>query len=293
MATIALSVSVPERRGPMRNVRSFLRDPKAKVSTFVLATFVVLAVFGSHIAPYGVNDQDLSRSLESPSLDHPMGTDQLGRDVLSRGIYGARISVSVGLLAVSIALVTGSALGLLAGFAGRLIDTIVMRFVDAWMSFPPLILILGIVAILGSSLINVMVAVGLASFPVFSRLVRSETLSAKQQDYILAARASGASDARLMLRHVLPNTVQPVVVQASLLVGAAVLAEASLSFLGLGARPPAATWGLIIAEGFPVVRLSPWPTIFPGVFIFLFVLSANFFGDRMRDLLDPKLRGSV
>ncbi|MGE3077257.1 MAG: ABC transporter permease [Dehalococcoidia bacterium] len=292
MAVLALPQANVERRR-MKSVRHFLRDPKAQIASFVLGIYIVCALVGPQISPHGENDQDLSHSLEAPSIQHPFGTDQLGRDLLSRTIYGARVSVTIGLLAVALAIAVGLPLGLVSGYFGGWLDAVVMRFVDAWMSFPALILVLSIVAILGSSLLNVMIAIGLASFPVFARLIRAQTISNKETDFVLAARSLGATTYRILWRHILPNSIQPVVVQASLLIGGAVLAEAGLSFLGLGARPPTATWGLIISEGFPVVRLSPWPTVFPGVLIFLFVLSANFMGDRLRDTLDPRLRGKI
>ena len=220
-----------------------------------------------------------------------MGTDRLGRDVMSRAIYGTRVSVSVGLIAVGVAAAIGLPIGLAAGYLGGWVDEALMRFVDAWIAFPALILILGIVAIMGPGVVNVMIALGLSSFPVYARLIRAQTLSVKERDFILAARTLGAGDLRIVVSHVIPNSIQPIIVQASLLVGVAVLAEAGLSFLGIGVKPPSATWGVIIAEGFPVIRTSPWPTVLPGILIFLFVLSTSFIGDRLRDVLDPRLRG--
>ncbi len=274
-------------------LRRFFADPKAKVAGAILLVVIIFAIAGPQIAPHGENAQDLRRSLEGPSWTFLAGTDQLGRDILSRSIYGSRVSVSVGLVAVAIAAAVALPIGLLAGYFGGWIDGLLMRFVDTWISFPPLILILAIVAIAGSSTGNVMIAIGLASFPVFARLLRALTLSSKEQDFVLAARSLGASDTRIVWRHILPNTIQPVIVQATLLVGIAVLAEAALSFLGIGSQPPNATWGLMISEGFPLIRNSLWPTFLPGVMIMLFVLAANFLGDRLRDVLDPRLRGSL
>jgi peptide/nickel transport system permease protein len=282
--------------GRVANARAslsrFFRDPKATVAIAILAMFIILAIGAPLIAPEGENDQDYSNPLASPSLEHPMGTDRLGRDVLSRIIYGARVSVTVGLIAVGLAAVIGVPLGLISGYFGGWGDEILMRFVDAWIAFPGLILLLAIVSILGGGVVNVMVAIGLSSFPVYARLIRSQTLSVKQRDFVLAARSLGASGPRLVIQHILPNTIQPVIVQASLLVGAAVLAEAGLSFLGIGINPPQATWGVIIQEGFPVIRINPWPAVMPGIAIVLFALSTNFLGDRLRDVLDPRLRGS-
>ena len=289
-----LPVAAPQfrRRRVPKGVGIFLQDPKARVASFIFGVVVFFAVFGPALAPSGENEQDLRASLEAPSWTHPMGTDQLGRDILSRSMYGSRVSVTVGLIVVAIAAGVALPIGLGAGYFGGWIDTILMRFVDTWISFPPFILILAIVAIAGTSLVNVMLAIGLASFPVFARLLRALTLSLKAQDFVLAARALGASDQRILARHLLPNTVQPLIVQGTLLVGVAVLAEAALSFLGVGVQRPQATWGNMIADGFPVIRSSVWPTILPGVLIMLFVLAANFMGDRLRDVLDPRLRGS-
>jgi peptide/nickel transport system permease protein len=280
----------PRRRRTL-GVRRFFSDPKAVFAVLVLGTFAIGALGAPILAPYGENDQDPSRSLQAPSLKHPMGTDRLGRDLLSRVIYGARTSVTVGLVAVSVATLIGVPLGLVAGTFGGAVDNVLMRFVDAWIAFPTLILIMSIVAIMGGGVVSVMIAIGLGSYPVYARLIRGQTLSIKEREFVLSARALGAGETRIMVRHILPNAVQPVIVQASLLVGVAVLAEASLSFLGIGVRPPAATWGIIMSEGFPLIRVSPWPVVFPGIAIFLFVLATNFLGDRLRDTLDPRRRG--
>jgi peptide/nickel transport system permease protein len=276
-----------------KSARRFFRDPKAVIGVVILTVFVFVAVTADFITPYGETQQSPRESLEFLSWDHLLGTDRLGRDLLTRIIYGTRVSVSVGLIAVGLAAGIGVPIGLIAGYFGGWADEILMRFVDAWIAFPQLILLLAIVAILGPGVVNVMVAIGLSSFPVYARLVRGQTLSVKTTDYMLAARALGASDLRLVLRHVLPNTIQPVIVQASLLVGAAVLAEAGLTFLGIGVNPPQATWGVIIQEGFQVIRINPLPAILPGIGIILFTLAANFLGDRLRDVLDPRLRGST
>ncbi len=274
-----------------RGLHKFFEDPKALVGAVILGIFIVLAVFAPLIAPEGINDQDPSRSMFSPSLDHPMGTDRLGRDVLSRVIYGSRISVTVGIIAVGIAAGIGVPLGLLAGYSRGWIDEVLMRFVDAWIAFPGLILTMAIVAIIGPGVVNVMIAIGLSSFPVYARLIRGQTLSMREREFVFAARSLGASNLRIVAQHILPNTIQPVIVQASLLIGSAILAEAGLSFLGIGIEPPQPTWGAIISGGFPLITINPWPAILPGVCLFLFVLSTSFLGDRLRDVLDPRLRG--
>jgi peptide/nickel transport system permease protein len=279
-------------RGLLRSVRSFLFEPKAAVATVILTLIVLMAVFAPLIAPYGENQQDRTASLVKPSWSHPFGTDRLGRDVLSRVIYGSRVSLRVGVIAVGIAAAIGIPMGLIAGYLGKWADEAIMRFVDAWIVFPNLILLLAIVAILGPGTTNVMIAIGLNSFPVYARLIRAQTLSLKERDFVLAARALGARDSSILFRHILLNALQPVIVQGSLAVGGAVLAEAGLSFLGIGVKPPTATWGVIINDGFAVIRTNPWISVTPGIAIVLFVLSVNLLGDRLRDVLDPRLRGS-
>ena len=275
-----------------RRFPRFFRDPKAAVSVVLLICFVVLAIGSPAVAPYGENKQNLLASHEGPSLKHLLGTDRIGRDVFSRVIYGTRTSISVGLVAVAVACALGVPLGLIAGYSGRWTDEILMRIVDAWFAFPSLILLLAIVAILGPGITNVMIAIGLGSFPIIARLVRGQTLAVKERDYVLAARSSGAGSVRIMRSHLLPNTIQPVIVQASLLVGFAVLTEAGLSFLGVGIKPPAATWGIVIQEGFRDIRTNVWASVGPGVAITAFVLAVNLIGDRLRDVLDPHLRGA-
>jgi len=290
-ASAPLERSLGGRRNTFRAVKTFFRDPKAVVAAVILTGFILLAIFAPVIAPYGENEQDPRASLVHPSAEHPLGTDRLGRDVLSRIIYGTRVSLRVGLIAVGIAAVIGVPLGLLAGFFGRWPDEIIMRFVDAWIAFPNVILLLGIVAVLGPGTTNVMIAIGLNTFPVYARLVRGQALSVKERDFVSAARSLGASNVEIMRRHILPNTIQPVIVQGSLAVGAAVLAEAGLSFLGIGVKPPTATWGTIIQDGFAAIRTNAWVSFAPGVAIVLFVLAVNLLGDRLRDVLDPRMRG--
>jgi len=278
--------------GFFKVARRFFADPKATVACVILVAFLVIALFAPMIAPFGENQQNTRASLVQPSASHWFGTDRLGRDVLSRVIYGTRVSLRVGLIAVGIAALIGVPLGLVSGFYGKWVDELIMRVVDTWIAFPPLILLLGVIAILGPGTTNVMIAIGLSSFPIYARLIRAQTLSIKERDYVIGARALGATDRGVMFRHILPNTIQPVIVQGSLAVGAAVLAEAGLSFLGIGVKPPTATWGVVIQDGFSVIRSNYWISVAPGIAIILFVLAVNLLGDRLRDVLDPRLRGS-
>ncbi|HZU77312.1 MAG TPA: ABC transporter permease [Dehalococcoidia bacterium] len=279
-------------RGLLRTLLSFLAEPKAAIATTILAAFIIIALLAPVIAPYGENQQNTHASLVQPSAQHWFGTDRLGRDVFSRVLYGTRVSLRVGFIAVGIAALIGVPLGLVAGFYGGWLDEVIMRVVDAWIAFPQLILLLGVINILGPGTTNVMIAIGLGSFPIYARLIRGQTLSIKQRDFVLSARSLGGTDGTVMFRHILPNTIQPVIVQASLAVGGAVLAEAGLSFLGIGVKPPTATWGVVIQDGFTVIRTNYWISIAPGIAIILFVFAVNLLGDRLRDVLDPRLRGS-
>lgn len=272
-------------------VKKFFADPKAMVSGAILSIFIIIAIGAPWVAPYGENEQERSLSYAQPSWDHPLGTDRLGRDVLSRVMYGSRVSLRIGIIAVGVAVAVGVPLGLIAGYSRRWLDEIIMRIVDAMIAFPNLIFLLFVIAIIGPGVTNVMIAIGLNAFPIYARLTRAQTLSLKERDFVLAARALGADDLRILRQHVLPNAVQPIIVQGSLFVGAAVLAESALSFLGIGIQPPTATWGVIIADGFPIIRVNPWVAITPGIAIVVFVLAVNLLGDRLRDVLDPRLRG--
>ena len=250
-----------------------------------------IAATAPMIAPYDPFEQDYDSLLKGPSLAHPFGTDRVGRDILTRVMYGTQISVLVGIVAVGISIAVGVPLGLLSGFVGGALDNVIMRFMDALIAFPRLILALAIVAVLSPGITNVMIAVGIGSMPVYARLMRSQALAIRENQYIEAAHSLGVSNMRVMYRHVLPNAVSPVIVQATLGLGYAVLAEASLSFLGVGVQPPTATWGSILNQGAPLLEQAWWVAFFPGVAIFLFVLCLNLAGDALRDILDPRLRG--
>jgi len=251
----------------------------------------LIAATAPLISPYDPLEQDYDALLQSPSLSHPFGTDRVGRDIFARVLYGTQISVLVGLVAVGISIVIGVPLGLLSGFVGGAVDNVIMRFMDALIAFPRLILALAIVAVLSPGIMNVMIAVGIGSMPVYARLMRSQALAIRENQYIEAAHSLGVSNVRVMYRHVLPNAVSPIIVQATLGLGYAVLAEASLSFLGVGVQPPTATWGSILNQGAPLLEQAWWVAFFPGLAIFLFVLCLNLAGDALRDILDPRLRG--
>lgn len=294
VAPLSASAEVlPKPRGRYRTVIGFFNEPKAAVGGAMLAVILFTAAFAPVITPEGQHNVQPQRSLQGPSLDHPFGTDRLGRDIYSRIVYGSRVSVIVGVVAAGLAVFFGVPLGLLAGYAGGLVDDALMRFVDAWIAFPNLILVLAIITIIGGGVFNVMLAIGLGAFPLYARLIRGQTLSLRQTEYVTAATAMGAGPMRVMIRHILPNGYQPLLVQASLFTGSAVIAEAGLSFLGIGVQPPTATWGIIISDGFQVIRTHPWGAVIPGIPLAAFVMSVNLLGDRIRDLTDPRLRGVV
>lgn len=254
----------------------------------LLLTF--LAVFGRIIAPYDPIALDLANILAPPSPAHPFGTDELGRDILSRLLSGSTISLQVGIVAVLMASIPGTVIGVTVGYRGGWADHLVMRVLDGFMAFPSLVLALTIVSVLGASVFNVMLAIAVTSFPYYARLVRGQVLAVREFDYILAIRSVGARDARIIFSHVLPNAISPVFVQASLGVGFAITAEASLSFLGLGIQPPTPTWGSMIQVGFQYLETAPWLVMAPGTLIFLAVLGFNLLGDGLREALDPHLR---
>ena len=269
--------------------RNLLKVRLAGAGLAILSIFAIIAVFAPIISPYSPYKQDYKIRMEGPSISHWLGTDHLGRDTLSRLFYGARVSLLVGVVAVSISMAIGVPLGLLSGYLGGWIDEVVMRVLDALYAFPSLILALAIVAILSPGMTNVMIAVGITSVPLFARLARSETLSIREREYVTASEAIGASSFRILRRHVWPNSTYPIIVQGSLGMAHAVLTEAGLSFLGVGVRPPTSTWGLLLREGYPYLAVAPWQSIFPGLCIILLVLSLNFVGDALRDVLDPRL----
>ncbi|MFT5365254.1 MAG: peptide/nickel transport system permease protein [Candidatus Latescibacterota bacterium] len=260
----------------------------AVVGGVLLVGFLFVAVFAPLLTPYDPLAQDLYNRLKLPSLDHPFGTDDFGRDILSRVIFGSRISLRIGLIAVVIALTLGTGIGLIAGYWGGVLDQVLMRLMDLVLAFPSILLAIGIVAILGPGLENAMLAIGLVAVPQYARLVRASALSVKEMDYVQASRALGAGHARILLVAVLPNCLAPLIVQATLGLATAILDAAGLSFLGLGAQPPIPEWGAMLSNGRELIVRAPWVLTFPGVAIFFTVLAFNLFGDGLRDALDPK-----
>ena len=265
-----------------------LRRPSAAFGLVVVALFVAMALAAPFLAPYDPIATSFSTVRKAPSAAHWFGTDEIGRDVLSRVIFGARASLAAGVVSVLISLAIGVPVGLLAGYAGGRTDMLISRLTDALLACPFLILAIALAAFLGPSLTNAMIAIGISATPVFVRLTRGTALAAKAEEYVLAARAIGNPPWRIALRHVLPNIVPPLLVQATLAIAAAVIAEASLSFLGLGQQPPQPSWGSMLNTAKNYIDNAPWMAIWPGVSIFLLVLSFNLVGDGLRDALDPK-----
>lgn len=273
-------------------MRRFLRNRSACWGAAIVLAFLAVALVGQ-IMPYDPTAQNLSERLLPPSLAHPLGTDDLGRDIGLRIVAGAWISLQVGLIAVGIALVLGTALGTLAGYAGKWVDETIMRGIDVMMAFPGILLAILIVAILGPSLTNAMIAIGLVNVPVYARLIRASVLGLKSQEFVEAAHASGASHLAVVMRHILPNCLTPLMVQATLGIATAILETAGLSFLGLGAQPPTPEWGTMLNNARAFIRSAPWTVTFPGLAIMAVVLGFNLLGDGLRDLLDPKTRRQV
>jgi len=269
------------------------RHPRLFIGGGLVALLILVAIFAPFIAPYDPTAVDVSQTLEPPGPAHWLGTDDLGRDVFSRTVYGARISLSVGLIAVSIGFTVGVTIGLIAGYLGGLVDLLAMRAIDALLAFPALVLAISITAALGPQIQNAMIAIGVVAVPLYTRLTRGQVLSVRERDYITAARTIGASGRRIVLRHIFPNITNPLVVQATLSIAFAILAEATLSFLGLGAQPPTPTWGADINYSQRwLSNLKWWMSVGPGLGIFLAVFSFNYFGDALRDALDPRIRRS-
>ena len=272
-------------------ISSFIRNRTALLGIVIIMAFSIAAIF----APLIVSDplkMDFDALMQPPSVSHPIGTDSMGRDNLSRVVYGGRVSLQVGILAMFIATTAGVTIGLSAGYFGKLTDSILMRIVDAILAFPGLLLAILMVAILGPSLRNAMLAISIGFIPSFARITRANTLSLKEKEFVDSARAIGAGPWRIMLKTILPNTLSPIIVQISLGMSYAILIEASLSFLGLGIQPPTPSWGYMLSTGREFITMAWWLTTFPGLAIFLVVLAWNFIGDAIREALDPKQQRS-
>ena len=273
-------------------LRAFFSNRLAIFGTAVMTVFVLMAVFAPLVAPYDPLQTDLPQKFDGPSLAHPFGQDELGRDILSRVIYGARISLTAGLAAVAVATVVGTIVGLAAGYLGRWPDSLLMRLMDVLLAFPSILLAIVIVSVLGPSLRNAMLAIGIVFIPQIARVVRSAVISVRERDYIEAERALGAGNTQIVLSGILPNSMAPLIVQATLTLATAILDVAALSFLGLGARAPTPEWGAMLTDafrsGFGVFVEGQHAIIFPGIAIALAVLSVNFIGDGLRDALDPR-----
>lgn len=258
----------------------------------IIICMAALSVFAPLIAPWPPNLEQLNHILEAPSLAHPLGTDRLGRDILSRLLYGGRISLWIGFVAVGISILTGSVLGLAAGYFRGITDELIMRLVDIMLCFPSFFLILAVIAFLEPNLANIMIIIGLTSWMGCARLVRAETLSLRERDYIAAAKLAGCSSFHILWRHILPNTMAPILITATLGVGGAILVESSLSFLGLGVQPPTPSWGNMLMDGKIAIETAPWVSLYPGLAILITVLGYNMVGESLRDMFDPRLKGN-
>jgi peptide/nickel transport system permease protein len=293
-SALRVAPETPPRVGELRRfARVFFGRGVVTFGVIVVIVFLLTAAFAPLLAPYDPYKQNLGQGLLPPGKAHLLGTDNLGRDMLSRIIFGTRYSLMVGIVALSIAAVIGMFLGLLAGYFGGWINTVIMRTIDSLMSFPMILLALVIAALLGSGLRNVMIAIGIALVPSYTRLMCGQVLSVKENDYILAERAIGATDPRIMLHHIFPNCLPPLIVMITMMMGMAMLTEAGLSFLGIGIQIPAPTWGSMISDGYKYVRMNPILSFAPGFALMFVVFAFNMVGDGLRDALDPRLRGVI
>ncbi|XWN34557.1 MAG: ABC transporter permease [Devosia sp.] len=271
--------------------RAFNTNKTSWVGLGIFLTVCLLAILAPWIAPYDPIDQNIFNRLKPPSAEHWLGTDFYGRDTLSRILYGARISLVIGLVAISAAMIIGSFIGMIAGYFGGVVDIVIMQIMDVLLAFPSLILGLIIVAMLGPSVENLAIAIALTAIPPFARIARAPTISVKEREFVEAGRAMGFSDLRLLFRHILPNILPEILVMGSLWLATAIRVEASLAFIGLGVSPPTATWGGMIREGFENILDSFWLALFPSIAILIVVFSLNLLGDGLRDAIDPRLRG--
>ena len=268
----------------------FKRSPTAVAGLVIVAVFIFIAVFGPYIAPYDPYEVDMSSRLQPPSLEHPLGTDEYGRDILSRMLHGAKYSIEAGIVVLALAVPLGSLLGAVAGYMGGVVDEALMRLTDIFLAFPGLILAMAVCAALGPGLWNAMLALTLVWWPFYARLVRGQALAIREEAYIEAAKSIGASTLWIVVRHVLANSISPILVSATLDMGGVIITAAALSFLGFGAQPPTPEWGRMVCDGRLYIFSAPWYSLFPGFAILLVALGFNLLGDGLRDMLDPKLR---
>ena len=269
--------------------KRFLKNKLAITGAAIIMFLLIIAVFAPLIAPYDLARQEILHRLEAPSARHLLGTDELGRDVFSRIIFGTRISLMVGFVATGISLLIGVTLGLVSGFFGNRTDAIIMRIVDIFLCIPTFFLILMVIAFLKPSIWNVMIVIGLTSWPGLTRMIRGECLSIKEREYIQAAKVLGMSNLRIMFVHLLPNVIVPVIVSATLGIGGAILTESALSFLGLGVQPPSPSWGNILTSGKDYINIAWWLSVYPGLAILITVLAYNLLGESLRDVFDPRM----
>ncbi|HLS23798.1 MAG TPA: ABC transporter permease [Pseudogracilibacillus sp.] len=276
---------------PFRDtLKQLSKNRFALVGLFIIIFFILLGIFAPLLTSYGYEEQVLTDRLLPPSAEHWFGTDDVGRDIFSRIVYGARLSLQVGFFAVTGALIFGTILGIIAGYFGRWVDMLISRIFDIMLAFPSILLAIAIVAILGASLRNALIAIAIVNVPIFGRLVRSRVISLREEEYIMAARAQGMRHTRIIFHHILPNSLAPIIVQATLGFGTAVLEAAALGFLGLGAQAPLPEWGKMLAEARDFIQLAPWTLLAPGLSIMLVVLGFNLIGDGLRDALDPRMK---
>jgi peptide/nickel transport system permease protein len=285
------AVSPDKGSGPWRDAwKAFRKNKTAMLGLGIIVFFVLIALLAPFIAPYGFKEQELVNRLKAPSADHWFGTDDLGRDMFTRILYGARISLWVGFFSVIGSIVVGTFLGILAGFYGKWIDMLISRMFDILLAFPSILLAIAIVAILGPSLQNALYAIAIVNIPTYGRLVRAKVLSLKSEEYITAARAIGMKNNRILLTHILPNSLTPIIVQGTLGIATAIIEAAALGFLGLGAQPPDPEWGKMLSDSRQFIQKAPWTVVFPGLSIMLTVLGFNLVGDGLRDVLDPRMK---
>jgi peptide/nickel transport system permease protein len=287
---LSIDAVAPASKKRRRRLPRALQNKMVVAGGLIVLLLVLAAILAPVIAPHSPYQQYTTDQLVAPNSTYPLGTDELGRDVFSRVLYGARISIQVAAISVSISLIIGGTLGLLAAFKGGAWDMTIMRFADIIFAFPSILLAIAVLAVLGPSLANVMVAIGIIFIPIFIRVTRAAGLVIMQEQYIEASRSSGAGTARIMFRHVLPNAMAPLLIQITLAISYAILIEASLSFLGLGAQPPEPSWGSMLSTGRGFMMFAPWTAFSPGMAIFLAVLGFNILGDGLRDVLDPRMR---